>query len=273
MGRHEKHLKVSKELGCDVTINMNDNPIDKESPLPSQPEGIEPPAPRPRAPVSTSSFPKGNILEILQACTRHGIVNRFSRKALLGVASKESPQLKPETTYSNTSNDRIRSVFGSRVASLSDAELDRVKKTEDFWELVYGNKAFPTLSPNPGDGIKYKGRGFNQITFRANYVDLQREYVNQGSKLGSVDIVNRPELLSDPKIAAEFYILFMIKAFKIQKVPINNFIDLKTAVYNFMRANSGWGPPVGAVWEQGYSKSFAFANKLSDNDVRDSPVA
>ncbi|PHS02098.1 MAG: hypothetical protein COA78_21880 [Blastopirellula sp.] len=52
-----------------------------------------------------------------------------------------------------------------------------------------------------GDGVKYKGRGFVQITGRANYVKL-------GKKLG-IDLVNNPDLALDTKIAAEILFIGM----------------------------------------------------------------
>lgn len=48
---------------------------------------------------------------------------------------------------------------------------------------------------HPGDGAKYHGRGYIQITGRANY----RTY---GQKLG-VDLENNPELALDPEISAK----------------------------------------------------------------------
>lgn len=47
----------------------------------------------------------------------------------------------------------------------------------------------------PGDGIKYHGRGYPQTTGRANYAKA-------GTKLG-IDLVNKPELMKEPAIAAE----------------------------------------------------------------------
>jgi predicted chitinase len=46
----------------------------------------------------------------------------------------------------------------------------------------------------PGDGAKYAGRGYVQLTGRANYV-------RAGAKLG-VDLVNNPDLVLDQAIAA-----------------------------------------------------------------------
>jgi len=48
---------------------------------------------------------------------------------------------------------------------------------------------------HPGDGVKYHGRGYIQVTGRANY----RTY---GQKLG-VDLENNPELALDPEISAK----------------------------------------------------------------------
>lgn len=46
---------------------------------------------------------------------------------------------------------------------------------------------------NPGDGIKFKGRGLIQITGRSNYFKLSRAF--------AVNFVMTPELLKDPKYA------------------------------------------------------------------------
>lgn len=46
----------------------------------------------------------------------------------------------------------------------------------------------------PGDGVKFKGRGYVQITGRANYTKY--------AALTGKDLVNHPELAKDPKTAA-----------------------------------------------------------------------
>ena len=52
----------------------------------------------------------------------------------------------------------------------------------------------------PGDGVKYKGRGFIQITGRANYTAAAKD-------LG-IDLVNRPELAEKPDIAIKVSIWY-----------------------------------------------------------------
>lgn len=51
-----------------------------------------------------------------------------------------------------------------------------------------------------GDGVKYKGRGFIQITGRANYTQA-------GKELG-IDLVNHPELAEKPDIAIKVSIWY-----------------------------------------------------------------
>ncbi len=59
----------------------------------------------------------------------------------------------------------------------------------------------------PGDGAKFRGRGFVQITGRANYT-------NYGRAIG-VDLIDNPDRALEPGIAAEVLALF----FRDRKIP------------------------------------------------------
>ncbi|MNY00044.1 LysM domain protein [compost metagenome] len=59
----------------------------------------------------------------------------------------------------------------------------------------------------PGDGARFKGRGFIQLTGRANY----REY---GKKLG-IDLENNPDLALDPAVSAKI----LVQYFQDRNIP------------------------------------------------------
>ncbi|WP_008314203.1 DUF4231 domain-containing protein [Leptolyngbya sp. PCC 6406] len=61
-----------------------------------------------------------------------------------------------------------------------------------YWKRYEGRKDLGNV--HPGDGVKYHGRGYVQLTGRANY----KTY---GQKLG-VDLENNPDLAMDPNVSA-----------------------------------------------------------------------
>jgi len=217
-------------------------------------------------------IPVEYVASIEAAMARHGITNEYSRKAILGVISKESPDLRPEVDYSKTSNERIRQVFGSRVAELSDSQLDALKAdSTKFWDRVYGPDD-PTGSgakygnTAPGDGEKYRGRGFNGITFKSNYKNLQKIYDEIGKLKSSdlIDIIEDPEQLEDPDIAAEFAILYFIDRFKSKGKDLNDYSELDSAVKDYVQANSGWGSDITTgVKARGFAKALEYAEDIA----------
>jgi predicted chitinase len=135
-----------------------------------------------------------------------GIKDPITQLGILGVAAKESSfKMKPEISYRNTPNKRIRKIFGNRVANMSDSEISNLKQDDRrFFDAMYGNKSGMKLgNTNDGDGYRYVGRGFNGLTGRANY----RKYGN----LTGYDLENNPELLRKPDVAAKVAIAFFTK--------------------------------------------------------------
>jgi len=137
---------------------------------------------------------------ILKAFVTCGIDNIYLQKAILANIEKECggiPSVE-NLNYSKTSNTRIRSIFGSRVASFSEEELNNVKKTpESFAEVVYGAKTTVGRSMGnlePGDGWKYRGRGYIQLTGKANY--------STNGKANGFDLINNPDILVNDKLSS-----------------------------------------------------------------------
>jgi predicted chitinase len=188
-----------------------------------------------------------NIEILKSAAKKAGITNPLSINAFLSIIYKESnfvPQT--EKSYRNTPNDRIRKIFAA-AKNLSDEQLNAIKQNDiQFFDLVYLNN--PGLGNKyPGDGYKYRGRGYNQITGRSNY-----EYLSK--KLG-IDLVNNPDLLNQPEIAARAAAIYFIDRFlnnagKLKYYNATNINDFKTlddAVGAFFHANAGWGKSLEAI--------------------------
>ena len=91
-------------------------------------------------------------------------------------------------------------------------EESKFRSVSEIISEENANKRYGGMQGNdqPGDGFKYRGRGFIQHTHKAQYIAL--------SKYMNIDLVNNPDLLLDPKIAAKaipwFYLVekgYMIK--------------------------------------------------------------
>jgi predicted chitinase len=185
-----------------------------------------------------------NIDKIIAAGKKRGITNPNTLVGILSIVGKESGFVpKSENSYANTSNSRIRKIFGNaRLGKdkYSDAELSRIKKDPaTFWEAVYGYKTYMgrrNLGNNePGDGGKYRGRGYNQLTGKANYKTT-------GADIGR-DLVNNPDLVNNVEVAAEVLFSYLKRNVTDRRVAggLNGFTNVDDAVKNIARANAGWG--------------------------------
>jgi len=79
-----------------------------------------------------------------------------------------------------------------RFNTIEEAQAVVSKGPEAVGDVIYGGRMGNTA---PGDGFKYRGRGFIQITGKENYDKI-------GKAIG-VDLVNNPDLANDPEIAAK----------------------------------------------------------------------
>jgi len=220
-------------------------------------------------------------IEILKAALiKNGITNPYAISGILSTCAKESgfKPSRPEISYKNTPNQRIRSIFGSRVSGLSDSELDQLKSNDLlFWDRVYGPDD-PTGNSQKygntmkGDGSKYRGRGYNGITFKSNY----KKYSDLLNKKGiNVDLVADPDKLLDPVIAAEVAALYYVNAFKSKWAKRhygvsgpNDFKDLRTAVAAAVHATAGWGNSKSSIASgENFKKAMAASSKFPVSDV------
>ncbi|MCX8008394.1 MAG: hypothetical protein N3A54_01685 [Patescibacteria group bacterium] len=166
-----------------------------------------------------------------------GYTNKFLIAAVLANIKKESnfELIEENLNYGNTSNERIRKIFGSRVAMLSDAELNMIKRDpQKFAEVIYGHQTSigkAMGNTEPGDGWKYRGRGLIQLTGKFNYDFF-------GKKLG-VDLVGNPDLLlTNENIAIDVALEFIKESFRMLRFNMNP-ATLEEAVRNTTAAIAG----------------------------------
>ena len=225
--------------------------------------------------AAVSTDVKKNVQAVMDAMKRHGITNPFTQRAILGTIGKECgfvPQ--DEIGYRNTSNERIRRIFGDRI-TVSDAELERIKKDDvKFFDLVYGAPAtkylkFNTGHTQPGDGYKYRGRGFNGITFKSGYEKMQKVLQTQGKLNRPIDIVQNPDQLNEIDVAAEAAVLFFINAANNEIMQrkyglrdINQFKDQESALKGIVNINAGLGNDIAGNYLQSLTKATEWANKF-----------
>lgn len=229
------------------------------------------------AKVSTAEDVRKGVEVVNQAMDRHEITDKNMRASIQGVIGKECGWVpRNEIPYTNTSNDRIRKIFGKRVSTLSDAEINTIKASPaNFWDRVYGpddpTGASQKLgNTQPGDGSKYAGRGFNGITFKAGYIKMQNLYDKYGKLGRSIDFVSNPDALNDLDVAAEVAILYFIENLKNPKVKSlygandpNEFPNKDAALKAVFHTNAGLGNDLSKpIFQETLAKSTAFRDDM-----------
>jgi len=204
-----------------------------------------------------------NIKAIIKVAKDSGITNGYSIAAMLAICKKESglvPQ--SEASYSGTAASHIKSVF-KKFRKYTDTEVDKIKKdAKKFFDIIYGSR----FDNGPDEGYKYRGRGFNQITFKGNYVAYK--------KLSGHDIVGDPDLLNTVDVAAKCLVEYFKSNFsdaskniksKYNFTDINSFKSLKDATGAFYHANAGFSKSFDEIVADstgGRGRSFSYVEKL-----------
>jgi putative chitinase len=187
-----------------------------------------------------SAEQKSNAAYIVKAATDAGITNPYAISAILAIISKES-ELKPKSENLSYSAKRIGQVFpslASRASSLAN-------NPEALGNAAYGGK----YGNAANEGYKYRGRGYNQLTFKGNY--------DKFGKLIGQDIVFNPDLVNTPEVAAKVSVAFFkdgINALKnngklssYNATNINDFKNLSDSTLAFYHVNAGTGKDVSYV--------------------------
>jgi putative chitinase len=183
---------------------------------------------------------KNNINVIKDEAKKNGITNPYSVAAILSIVSKESSFI-PQSENLNYSAQRLQKVF-----NLSSTKANQIAgKPEAIGNAVYGGR----YGNAANEGYKYRGRGYNQLTFKGNY--------DTYGKLIGENLVENPDKVNDPKVAAKVLIAFNKKGIESLKnkgklqaynsTGINDFKNLEDATMAFYHVTAGTGKSVDYV--------------------------
>lgn len=151
-------------------------------------------------------LPQSQNLKLMEAALiKIGITDVAIIKAVKANSLKESGgQVVVEDLagYGRTANKRIREIFTSRVAKYTEDQLTELKKntplfTDAIYGIASGDVGKRLGNTQVGDGYKYRGRGFIQLTGRANYTAASLALYKD------TRLVTNPDLALQPEIAAD----------------------------------------------------------------------
>jgi putative chitinase len=115
----------------------------------------------------------------------------------LAQAGHESGGFKAVTENLNYGAKGLRSIFGKYFPTDAKA-LEYERKPEKIANLVYGNRMGNGAEPT-GEGFKFRGRGYIQLTGKDNYVAFD--------KVVTEDLITNPDLVSTkyPLLSAAWF--------------------------------------------------------------------
>jgi len=207
--------------------------------------------------VNLTPEQKRNINLIVSSCKKYGITNRHLQAAILATISKESNFI-PQSENLNYSIQNINRVWPEMDQDTAESLSHNPERLGNY---KYGNK----YGNSSADGFKYRGRGFNQITFKSSYKLF-------GDLLG-IDLVSNPDLLNDPKIASDAAVMFFLTELKAgaKAGTFNKFnvadpfsvTDTTTATKILIQINAGRGTNFNnSIVQEGLKKALSVVDSL-----------
>ena len=198
-------------------------PQPKVEEVPTAKKAPEIPEPKPTAEKipSVSTVGKGLVgagAVIASGLASAGISEKGQANILAQVQSESNFVAKSEN-LNYSSAERIQKVFGkNRFPDVASAQK-YVKNPEALANYVY---AKTDGNSEPGDGWKYRGRGYLQHTGKNQYKAI--------AKYTGVDVVNNPDLLNDPEVASKAVAWFFLVYKKKRPEQLENIAEVNKAV-------------------------------------------
>jgi predicted chitinase len=197
---------------------------------------VSPSSPSPSAigDINSSSAQAG-IKNIKDAATRAGLTSPQAVASLLAITGGES-RWQPTTENFNYSAARLLQVFPSIFkGDLSLAQKYAGNPNNSLPEFLYGPDSHigkQLGNTQLGDGAKFIGRGYIQLTGRSNYERYGKILYENGILSSPTALVDNPSLAADPKIAADISAAYMKDRVKLSQTDPGYFNASLRAVGN-----------------------------------------
>lgn len=167
-----------------------------------------------------NSTSTAGIDALKNACKELGITSPIAIASVLGIAGGESLWKPIKESFNYSSTTRLLQVFPSVFKGDESLASQYVNKPVELPEFLYGYQSAKGKGLGnalPGDGSKYIGRGYIQLTGRANYQKYSKLLFDKG-KVPSADIfVEDPDKLLDVSIGALAAVMYFIDRVKLSQ--------------------------------------------------------
>ena len=266
-----KNLQARKEARAKETQARREAKAEAEKPKEEGKPVLKVTPGKPSGPIPQAKA--ANAKELAATLRKLGLTSDASIAAIIATASKESglnPAAKEAgarawyNTAKSKGNDYMWKIFpqlrpGGRVAKImgypngvpKDAFMDLASKGDAaFFEVMYGEK----------DAHKYLGRGFIQITGKANYEKI--------GKMIGIDLVENPDLVAENfEVASAALLAYMANSvgqgnYEKGIKTLNSLSDYDTALKVTIAnvASGGFGGDVAKA-----EKAFASGSGMGEN--------
>lgn len=138
--------------------------------------------------------PEAGRRAAIKSAVKHGITDPMEMAMFLSNLEHESGNYRYVRELNYTKPDSLKKAFSRKFRDEQDAAQTISMGPEAVFERVYGMRK-DLGNTQKGDGAKYLGRGYIQVTGKANYARL--------SKILNKDLVSDPSYLETPEGAAE----------------------------------------------------------------------
>jgi len=186
------------------------------------------PAPAAAAPTAPAKAPSkdekplevtGVQATIVKSLNESGVTSPKAHANVLATVKAESNFKVQSENLLYSSAQRIMDVFGKKRIPSAEFAEPLVKNPE-----ALANEVYKTTDGNstPGDGFKYRGRGFIQHTGKNQYAAI--------SKFTGADVLSNPDLLNSPEIAAKAIPWFLLSYKGLKPDDVENMSKVNKAI-------------------------------------------